>query len=132
MAQPPLSVAIRQLEQELGTSLFTRSSREVKLTAAGAALLAGARRTLAAADAAVAAAQRVAASEAGVLHVAYSWSARFETLPALAQAFERSRPGVELIAEEMWNARMPDALRAGGVDVALALCPEVVDDLAYE
>ena len=29
MAQPPLSVAIRQLEQELGTDLFVRTSREV-------------------------------------------------------------------------------------------------------
>jgi len=32
MAQPPLSVAISQLEQEIGTSLFHRRSREVKLT----------------------------------------------------------------------------------------------------
>ena len=35
MAQPPLSVAIRQLEQEIGASLFERTSREVKLTEAG-------------------------------------------------------------------------------------------------
>jgi DNA-binding transcriptional LysR family regulator len=61
MAQPPLSVAIRQLEQELGRSLLARNSREVKLTEAGTALLAGARRTLAEADAAATAAKRVAA-----------------------------------------------------------------------
>ena len=58
MAQPPLSVAIRQLEQELGTDLFVRTSREVKLTDAGRTLLDGARRTLAEADRAVAAAKR--------------------------------------------------------------------------
>ena len=53
MAQPPLSAAIRQLEQEVGTSLFARTSREVKLTEAGEADISGARRALAEADAAV-------------------------------------------------------------------------------
>jgi DNA-binding transcriptional LysR family regulator len=131
MAQPPLSVAIRQLEQELGTNLFVRTSREVRLTEAGMALLDGARRTLAEADAAVVAAQRAAAGAIGSLRIGYSWSARFETLPALGQAFKDGHPEVELLAEEMWNGRMPMALRARTIDVALALCPDVVSDLTY-
>src|SRR5215831_16180825 len=106
MAQPPLSVAIRQLEQEVGAPLFLRNSREVKLTESGAAFLDGARRTLAEADAAVTAARRAAEGELGNVRLGYSWSARFETLPALGQAFEKSRPDVELLAEEMWNGRM--------------------------
>src|SRR6266496_4116060 len=90
MAQPPLSVAIRQLEQELGADLFLRTSREVKLTEAGRALLDGARRTLAEADRAMTAARRAASGELGALHVAFSWSARFETLPLLGQADRKS------------------------------------------
>jgi DNA-binding transcriptional LysR family regulator len=132
MAQPPLSVAIRQLEQELGTALFLRSSREVTLTDAGRAMLDGARRTLAEADRAVADARRAAAGELGSLRLAFSWSARFETLPALGRTFRTQRPDVSLLAEEMWNARMPPALRGGTVDVAVALCPEMVGELAYE
>ena len=131
MAQPPLSVAIRQLEQELGTSLFERTSREVRLTEAGAALLDGARRTLVEADAAFVAARRAAGGAVGSLHVGYSWSARFETLPALGRAFKDQCPDVELLAEEMWNGRMPGALRARAIDVALALCPDVVGELSY-
>jgi DNA-binding transcriptional LysR family regulator len=131
MAQPPLSVTIRQLEQELGTTLFVRTSREVRLTEAGIALLDGARRTLAEADAAVVAAQRAASGAVGSLRIGYSWSARFETLPALGQAFKDRHPEVELLAEETWNGRMPMALRARTIDVALALCPEVVGDLTY-
>jgi DNA-binding transcriptional LysR family regulator len=131
MAQPPLSVAIRQLEAELGTELFRRSSREVTLTEAGAVLLTGARRTLAEAEGAVAAAKRAAAGEVGRLRIGFSWSARFETLPSLGQAFRSQRPDVELLTEEMWNSRMADALRDGTIDVAVALCPEVVGDLTY-
>jgi DNA-binding transcriptional LysR family regulator len=131
MAQPPLSVAIRNLEQEVGTRLFVRTTREVRLTEAGEALLAGARRTLAEADAAVTAAQRVAAGELGLLRVAYNWSAGFETLPTLGQAFSRRQPDVELVAEEMRPRRMTVALRSGATDVALALYPDVVDDFSY-
>jgi DNA-binding transcriptional LysR family regulator len=132
MAQPPLSVAIRQLEQEIGVSLFTRTSREVTLTEAGETLLAGARRTLAEADAAVAAARRVGAGEVGRLRVGYNWSTSFETLPALGHELVRSHPDIELLAEEMRPIRMTEALRAGTIDVALALYPDVVAELSYE
>jgi DNA-binding transcriptional LysR family regulator len=132
MAQPPLSVAIRQLEQEIGTSLFHRNSREVRLTEAGNALLDGARRTVADAEAAVTAARRAGFGELGTLRVAYNWSARFDTLPALGQAFKRNRPEVELVTEEMRPNQMPPALRAGTIDVAVALYPDLVAELSYQ
>jgi DNA-binding transcriptional LysR family regulator len=132
MAQPPLSVAIRQLETDVGASLFERTSREVKLTEAGEALLAGARRTLAEADAAVAAARRVAAGELGILRIGYNWSAGFETLPTLGRAFTQKHPGIELVTEEMRPSRMTDALRARTIDVALALYPDVVGEFSYQ
>jgi DNA-binding transcriptional LysR family regulator len=132
MAQPPLSVAIRQLEQELGAELFLRSTREVTLTEPGRALLDGARRTLAEADRAVASTRRAAAGDLGRLRVACSWSARFETLPALGRAFRARHPDVELLTQEMWNAQMAPALRSGAVDVAVALCPDPAPGLAEE
>jgi DNA-binding transcriptional LysR family regulator len=132
MAQPPLSFAIRQLERELGTNLFERSSREVKLTDAGSALLPGARRTLAEAEAAVVAARRAGSGEVGCLRVGHNWSSRFETLPALGQAFASRYPEVELLTEEMRPNRMPAALRSGAIDVALALYPDVVAEISYQ
>ena len=36
ISQPPLSVAIRQLEESVGARLFERNSKEVRLTPAGA------------------------------------------------------------------------------------------------
>jgi DNA-binding transcriptional LysR family regulator len=129
MAQPPLSAAIRQLERDLGVDLFIRTTREVKLTEAGHAFLAGARRTLADAERAAEDAKRAAAGELGRLRIAYSWSARFETLPALGRAFRASHPSIDLMAQEMWNARMPPAFANGSIDVALSLCPEIAAEL---
>jgi DNA-binding transcriptional LysR family regulator len=131
MAQPPLSVAVRQLEQELGTDLLLRTTREVRLTDAGHVFLDGARRTLLELESAESDAKRAAAGQLGGLSVGFSWSARFEILPELGQAFRASHPDVEMLTEEMWNARMPPALRAGAIDLAISLCPEVVGDCSY-
>jgi DNA-binding transcriptional LysR family regulator len=132
MAQPPLSVAIRQLEQELGTPLLTRTTREVRLTEAGAAFVAGARLTLAQLDEAVTQVRRTTEGQLGRLQLAYSWGARFVTLPALGQAFRASYPDVQLLAQEMWNATMPGALAARTIDLAVSICPEVSSGLRYE
>jgi DNA-binding transcriptional LysR family regulator len=129
MAQPPLSAAIRQLERDLEVDLFVRTTREVRLTDAGRAFLAGARRTLADAERAAEDARRAAAGELGKLRIAYSWSTRFDTLPALGRAFRASHPDVELLAQEMWNARMPPAFGSGSIDIALSLCPEIAAEL---
>ena len=131
MAQPPLSAAIRQLEQELGTELLLRTTREVRLTEAGSAFLDGARRTLTELDRARSDAQRAAAGEIGQLRIGFSWSARFETLPAIGRTFRASHPDVSLLTEEMWNARMLPALQSGTIDLAVALCPEVAGEFSY-
>ena len=129
MAQPPLSAAIRQLERDLDVELFARTTREVRLTDAGHAFLQGARRTLADAERAAEDAKRAAAGELGHLRIAYSWSTRFQTLPALGRAFRAGHPDVELLAQEMWNARMPAAFANGSIDIALSLCPEIAAEL---
>jgi DNA-binding transcriptional LysR family regulator len=129
MAQPPLSAAIRQLERDLDVDLFVRTTREVRLTDAGRAFLQGARRTLADAERAAEDAKRAAAGELGHLRIAYSWSTRFQTLPALGRAFRTGHPDVELLAQEMWNARMPAAFANGSIDIALSLCPEIAAEL---
>ena len=132
MAQPPLSAAIRQLEQELGTELLSRTTREVRLTEAGRTFLEGTHRTLAELERARSDTVRAAAGEIGQLRVGFSWSARFETLPAIGRSFRLSHPDVSLLTEEMWNARMLPALRSGQIDVAVSLCPEVAGEFSYQ
>jgi DNA-binding transcriptional LysR family regulator len=124
MAQSPLSAAIRQLEQEIGSELLSRGSRGVTLTPAGDVLLDRGRRILENVDGAVAAARRAAAGQLGALRAGFSWSARFATLPVLGQRFAERFPEVMLITQEMWNADMPRALRSGTIDLAISVCAE--------
>jgi DNA-binding transcriptional LysR family regulator len=58
IAQPPLSRQIRALEEELGTELFARTPRGMKLLPAGATFLEHARAILSTVDAAIAAVRR--------------------------------------------------------------------------
>jgi len=74
MTQPPLSRQIRLLEHQIGTPLFERSSRSVRLTAAGRSFLPDAARILRLADEAAATARRVAAGAAGSLAIGFTAS----------------------------------------------------------
>src|SRR5207248_2309727 len=83
MAQPPLTVAIRKLEDELGARLFDRSVRGAALTPAGAAALDVARATLMQADRLREAVREGADGERGRLRVGFIGSATFELLPRI-------------------------------------------------
>ncbi|WP_139383124.1 LysR family transcriptional regulator, partial [Salmonella enterica] len=65
MSQPPLSIHIKELEQQLGTLLFIRHSRSVALTHAGKVLMEESRRLLASANQALARVEQIGRGEAG-------------------------------------------------------------------
>src|ERR1700750_695018 len=67
LAQPPLSQQIRKLEEILGYPLFVRTSRAVKLTAAGEIFLERARRTLRNVQEDIEEARSIARGEGGAL-----------------------------------------------------------------
>jgi DNA-binding transcriptional LysR family regulator len=69
VAAPTLSELIRRLERELGTPLFTRTTRWVALTSAGTELLARSKVILEEVVAARAAVRRVADGEAGTVRL---------------------------------------------------------------
>ena len=69
IAAPTLSELIRRLERELGTPLFTRTTRQVAITSAGAELLTRSTIILDEAAAAQAAVRRVAGGEAGTVRL---------------------------------------------------------------
>lgn len=123
MAQPPLSVAMRKLEEEIGTPLFERSARGVRLTAAGENALVAARKCLADAQDVASAARAAAGGETGQLRVGFTGSATFGLLPRAIQAFSRRYPGVRLMLQEMTNQQLLSLVQAQQVDLGFVRVP---------
>jgi DNA-binding transcriptional LysR family regulator len=131
ISQPPLSRQIRGLEAELGTALFTRTRRSVRLTAAGAALLPEARRLLRDADALQAGARQLASGQVGTLALGFISVAAYNLLPELAPEFRRRHPGVRLALQEATSDVQLAALAQGELDVGLVLPPVDAPGLEY-
>lgn len=97
IAQPPLSQQIRQLEEEIGTPLFTRAPRGVTLTAAGEAFLPHAEAALREADRALVAARRVSRGDLGQIRIGFTSAASLNPLvPAVISAFRAAYADVDV------------------------------------
>jgi len=117
MTQPPLSRQVKQLEILLGFELFARTTRAVKLTAAGVVFLDQARRLLRLADTAPLTAQRVAHGAAGRIRVGFTAVSALNVFGDWISAAHRRMPDVELMLTEMVTAAQLDALFAGDLDI---------------
>lgn len=125
MAQPPLSQAIRKLEDSLGLPLFERSNRSVALTPAGATFLVSARRILAKLDESIREAQAVASGKAGRLAISFVGTAH-DLLPAALRRFRTEYPGIELVLHEATTGEQLAAITAGEADIGLMRQPGIM------
>lgn len=122
IAQPALSKAIRKLEHRLGVRLLERTSRHVRLTAAGEVLLDDGRRAL---EMVLAAGRhaRQAGTTGAALRLVVKPDGDGGLLPGILAAYERTPdvPGVEVVFGDA--ADRADPLRDGRADVALLHTP---------
>ena len=123
ISQPPLTVAIRKLEEDLGVALFERDPRGVRLTTAGLAAVAPAREALAAAEKVREAVRQGAAGLRGRLSIGFIGSAIGELLPRIVSPFRHAYPEVELALEEMNSVEIVRAIAARRLDVGLVRLP---------
>src|SRR3954465_8581245 len=123
MSQPPLSRAIRGLEERLGVALFARTRRRVELTPEGARFLDEARRTLSHLERAALELRGMAAGEHGRLRIGFVSLADYGVLPELLKAYKSARPRVSLALREMLSPEQSLALVAGELDFGLLLPP---------
>ena len=124
IGQPPLSLQIKDLEQEVGALLFRRVAHGAELTPAGQAFLAVVGGMPDLAERGVRHAQRAARGEIGVLRVGFTASSAFNAVvPGTLRTFRRAYPGVELMLEEANTTRLTAGLDDGTLDIAF-LRPE--------
>ncbi|MEL6064470.1 MULTISPECIES: LysR substrate-binding domain-containing protein [unclassified Methylobacterium] len=129
MTQPPLSRQIQVLERILDVQLLERTSRSVRLTAAGRSFLPEAQRILRLAESATHVTRQVAAGRGGILKLGFTAASAYDFLPRLVIALRRALPDVTLALREMVSRDQIEALRAGSLDAALVRPPVTHPDL---
>jgi len=130
ISQPPLSMQIRSLEEELGVTLLHRTQRHVSLTQAGHAFLQEARQILARLEQAVLMTRRAGRGEIGELAVGFISVADYNVLPVVLREFRQRFPLVNLtLRESTTDAQIRDLL-GGRIDVGFVLPP--IDEPALQ
>ncbi len=119
MTQPPLSRQIQLLEEVLGVQLLERSSRSVRLTAAGKVFYEDARTIMALADKAQVAARRTASGEAGRVVIGYTALAGYSLIPDLVSELKKRFPDIDIVLSEMVSSEQQEALASHTIDLAL-------------
>jgi LysR family transcriptional regulator, low CO2-responsive transcriptional regulator len=124
VTQAAISMQIRQLEDEVGLQLFTRTPRRVILTEAGEYLLDRARKILREHDSALAEIAELGGVEHGRLRIG-SASAEFATqqLPHILQKIRAKFPNAELAVSSGTSQRLVDKIMHGEIDIAFVSLP---------
>jgi DNA-binding transcriptional LysR family regulator len=126
IAQPPLSRQIRQLEEDLGVTLFTRNKRHVELTKAGQAFLEEARKLIVQAGHAAQAARHAQKGESGVVRIGVASGLGAAVSKVVFQHREHW-PAVEVECKDIFSTQQNEALKNGEIDVGFLRPP--VDQL---
>jgi DNA-binding transcriptional LysR family regulator len=119
ISQPSLSHEIRALERTLGTPLFRRTRRWVKLTEAGALLLSEARAIVERTEEARRRVARAGRGEIGQLNVGFAMSAAGDLLPNAVLAYRARFPEVNVHIRELTTTEQIDALLTDELEVGL-------------
>jgi DNA-binding transcriptional LysR family regulator len=119
VTQPALTARIHSLEDELGTTLFTRSGRGMELTAAGRAFLPYAERALAALNDGSALLAELGRGGAGELRVGAAPAVSTYVLPLLLVRYTEAHPNVRLVVRTGHSEEIVELVLRQEIDVGL-------------
>ncbi len=131
IAQPPLSAQLKQLEEEVGTPLFTRLPRGVRLTPAGESFLEDARAILARAQQAPVRAREWEQRQQALVRIGAVPSSLHSVLPGLLQKIQAAGWNVRLEVREMITSQQLTALRRSDLELGIAR-PDSPDSMPEE
>lgn len=124
ISQPPLSEHIQELEADLGTKLFVRSTRSVQLTKAGEALLAHARKILTDIDKCRTLVQAVADHSSSTIELGVLHAHTYTFLPEMLRAYHQRHPKINVqLREYSTREQIPRLLSDDGLDMGIVREP---------
>jgi len=129
-SQPSLSRQIRDLEQEVGVQLMTRSAQGIELTQAGKAFLEHARMVLLQAEAAKEAAVRAAQPPRPTFSLGFLSGAEIDLLPEVSRVLRDAFPGIDIKLSSDYSPVLAKALMRRKLDAAFMRPEEQMGDLA--
>lgn len=135
IAQPPLSRLIRQLESDLGVTLFDRNTRKVELTTYGEALLEPARELIMLSQRMRELAKEAKSGLTGKVRLGFGEAAANQMVGNLARHLREQHPGItlELINSQFWDTGI-SRLVDGSLDLLIGrwdLLPPEVDSFTF-
>ncbi|PJM91244.1 LysR family transcriptional regulator [Achromobacter ruhlandii] len=132
LSQSALSTQIQRIEDALGVRLFDRTTRTVRLTAAGEVFMQQAAALQVAFRDAIAAVSGIASAEHGQVSVAALVALAARLLPRVLMAYRQAHPQVALKVRDTLSGPAFDLVRAGDVDFALTAADPQHADLHYQ
>lgn len=117
LSQPPVSLAIKELETELGLRLFERTSRSIQLTPGGEEALRDARAVLARTESMRQHARNAARGHGGSLSIGFISLAAYSFLPDVLRRFTSDFPEMRISLHESTTDQMLGDLESGALDV---------------
>ncbi|WP_266064874.1 LysR family transcriptional regulator [Brucella intermedia] len=124
-SQSAVSTQIKLLEDQLGVSLFHRTTRSVRLTHEGELLLGYARRAILEVESGLRTIRELADLSQGVVSFACSPTIACTLLPPILAEFEKIHSGIRIVVHEMKSVDLFPCLSEGKVDFAIA--PQIHD-----
>jgi len=121
ITQPPLTLAIQQLEARLGVPLFERTRRQVSLTPAGQALVEPVRQLLQQAASLASIAQSAGHGAVGRLRLGFVSTVGFGPLPGWLRGFREAEPGIDVVLREATTDVQLRAFEQGEADAGFVL-----------
>ena len=131
VTQSALSLAVKSLESQLGGALFSRTTRQVRLTPEGETLLPLARRLLAEWDDVEDAMRRRFHLQQGHLAIAAMPSFASNRLPPLIAAFRRRHPRIGVTIHDVINEQVVEMVLTQRVEFGIAFAPPAQQALAF-
>ncbi|MEV6413901.1 LysR substrate-binding domain-containing protein [Kribbella sp. NPDC051718] len=123
LTQPPLTRQIQGLERSLGISLFDRTGRGVRLTAAGQVFLEHSRRVLALLEVAPDVARRAADGQTGTLRIAFTAIGAYAVLADFLTMVSKRTPAVTAELTELVSPDQFEALANLEIDLGIVRPP---------